>query len=221
MTTKKTTTAKTSNSKVMNNKVTFKNSKNESAEKLMKRSFEPQFSSKDNKARLTFCGVEHSIIEWNKDGKHHEKPVMKLVFSVLDVSHEQPANIAITCDYRLSTNNRLGRVLAIMGFDFADENEVVDEDDEFGVRKKQTNGSEIFDFLRSQCGLVFKGNLDTATRKNKTTGEKYKAYGLWEIDYKSLEPMLKNGEQLRDMLASDISDEDFENPEIDLESDAD
>ncbi len=217
MTTKKQATA----SKVRNNKASFKNSKNEQAESLMKRSFEPLFSPKDNKARLTFCGVEHSIIEWTKDGKKHEKPVMKLVFSCLDTTHESPTNIAITCDYRLSTNNRLGQVLTIMGFTFADENEIIDEDDEFGVRKKQTNGSEIFDFLRGQCGLVFKANLETASRKNKTTGEKYKAYGLWEIDYKTLEPMLKNGVQLRDMLASDISDEDFENPEIDQESDSD
>jgi hypothetical protein len=212
---------KTSASKVHNSKVSFKNGKNEKAESLMKRAFEPLFSPKDNKARLTFCGVEHSIIEWTKDGKKYDKPVMKLAFSCLDSTHENPQVLAVTCDYRLSANNRLGQILKIMGFNFTDEVEIIDDEDEFGAKAKQTNPSEIFDFLRSQCGLVFKAGLETASRKNKTTGEKYKAYGLWEIDYKTLEPMLKNGVQVRDMMASDVSDDDFVNPEIDQESESD
>jgi hypothetical protein len=209
-------------SKVRNTKLSFKNGKNDKAESLMKRSFEPQFSPKDGKARMTFCGVEHSLIEWDKNGKHYEKPVMKLAFSCLDTTHESPQVLAITCDYRLSRNNRLGKVLAIMGFTFVDETEVVDSDDEYGVKAKQANPTEIFDYLRGQCGLVFKACLEPATRKNKTTGEKYKANGLWDITYESLEPkLLKNGEQERDMMASDISDEDFENPDIDMETVAD
>jgi hypothetical protein len=208
-------------SKVHNSKVSFKNGKNVQAESLMKRAFEPLFSPKDSKVRLTFCGVEHSIIEWTKEGKKHEKPVMKLAFSCLDSTHENPQVLAVTCDYRLSTNNRLGQVLTIMGFNFADEVEIIDDEDEFGVKAKQTNPTEIFDFLRGQCGLVFKAGLETASRKNKTTGEKYKAYGLWEIDYKTLEPMLKNGVQVRDMMASDVTDEDFVNPEIDMATESD
>ena len=209
-------------SKVRNTKVDFKVGKNETAESLMKRSFEPLFSAKDGKARLTFCGVEHSIIEWTKDGKHHEQPKLKLVFSCFDVTHEFPANIAVTCDYRLSEKNRLGQILAIMGYQFKNETVVIDADDEFGAQTKHTNPSEIFDFLRSQCGLVFKGNLTVATRKNKTTGEYVPRPGLWDIDYKTLEPKLtKAGTQERDMMASDISDEDFENPDITMASESD
>jgi hypothetical protein len=208
-------------SKVRNTKVSFKNGKNEHAESLMKRSFEPLFSSKDNKARLTFCGVEHSVIEWMDNGKHREKPVMKLVFSCFDVTHESPANIAVTCEYRLSEKNRLGQILTIMEYEFKRETVNVDEDDEFGKRVKHTEPSEIFDFLRGQCGLVFKGNLTVAIRKNKA-GERVERAGLWDIDYKTLEPKLsKSGEQERDMLASDVSDEDFVNPDIAMASDSD
>lgn len=217
------TTAKkpTTTSKVRNTKATFKTGKNKQAESLMKRSFEPLFSPKDGKARLTFCGVEHSIIEWSDNGKKREKPVMKLVFSCFDVTHETPANIAITCEYRLSEKNRLGQILTVMGYEFKKETINVDKDDEFGTRVKHTDPSEIFDFLRSQCGLVFKGNLTVAIRKNKT-GERVERPGLWDIDYKTLEPkLLKTGEQERDMLASDVSDEDFENPDIAMESESD
>lgn len=212
---------KTQASKVRNAKVSFKNGNNESAESLMKRSFEPLLSSKDNKARLTFCGVEHSIIEWNKEGKHNEKPVMKLAFSCLDTTHENPQVLAVTCDYRLSVNNRLGQILTIMGFKFADEIETIDKEDEFGTKVKQIQPAQIFDFLRQQCGLVYKAELKPAQRKDKTTGEKYDAHGLWDIDYKSLEPKLfKSGEQERDMQASDISDKTFENPDISIESES-
>jgi hypothetical protein len=218
---KMTTSKKATASKVHNSKVSFKNGKNEKAESLMKRAFEPKLSAKDNKARLTFCGVEHSIIEWTKDGKKHEKPVMKLAFSCLDITHESPQVLAVTCDYRLSSNNRLGQILTIMGFNFTDEVEIIDDEDEFGTKAKQINPTEIFDFLRGQCGLVFKAGLETASRKNKTTGEKYKAYGLWEIAYKTLEPMVKDGVQLRDMMANDVTDEDFVNPDIDMASESD
>lgn len=213
-------TKSTKSRKVMNTKVEYKNGKNDLAEKLMRRSFQPLFSPKDGKARLTFCGVEHSVIEWEDDKGEHQKPVMKLAFSCLDVTHEQPQNIGITCDYRLSEKNRLGQILSLMGFEFMDETEIVDEEDEFGTKTKQTNGSEIFDFLREKCGLVFKGTLTVAIRKNKA-GDRVERPGLWDIDYKSLEPLMKNGEQLRDMMASDVTDETFENPEIAMESESD
>lgn len=210
------------NSKVTNTKAVFKTGKNEQAESLMKRSFEPLFSTKDNKARLTFCGAEHSVIEWTKDGKHHEQPKLKLVFSCFDVTHEFPANIAVTCDYRLSEKNRLGQILTIMGYQFKNETVVLDEEDEYGSQTKHTNPKEIFDFLRSQCGLVYKANLTVASRKNKTTGEYVQRPGLWDIDYKTLEPKLtKTGNQERDMMASDISDEDFESPAIAMASESD
>ncbi len=227
--------AKKSTSKVQNTKINYKNGKNESAESLMKRSFEPLFSPKDGKARLTFCGVEHSVIEWinkkewdDEDGKKHqkrkkiEKPVMKLVFSCLDETHESPANIAITCEYRLSENNRLGQVLTLMGYEFEFEKIILNNDDEFGRKTEyKTDPKQIFDFLREKCGLVFKGNLTVAIRKNKA-GEPVERPGLWDIDYKSLEPkLLKTGEQERDMMASDISDGDFENPEIAMANESD
>jgi hypothetical protein len=208
-------------SKVRNTQVSFKNGKNEKAESLMKRSFEPLFSPKDGKARLTFCGVEHSVIEWTDNGKDRIKPVIKLVFSCFDVTHESPANIAVTCEYRLSEKNRLGQILTVMGYEFKKETVNIDNDDEFGTRVKHTDPSEIFDFLRGQCGLVFKGNLAVPIRKNKA-GERVERVGLWDIDYKTLElKLLKTGEQERDMLASDISDEDFEKPEIEMSSDSD
>jgi len=137
----------------------------------------------------------------------------------LDETHEAPQNLGITCDYRLSENNKLGRTLAIMGYEIKKSIEIIDEDDEYGVRTTIVNPRDIFDFFRSKCGLVFKANLITATRKNKTTGEQVPVPGLWDIDYKTLVPFLKNGEQLRDMLASEISDTDFKNPQVDMADD--
>lgn len=210
------------NSKVSNSKAVFKTGKNEQAESLMKCSFEPLFSSKDNKARLTFCGAEHSLIKWTKDGIDHEQPKLKLVFSCFDVTHESPANIAITCNYRLSKKSQLGQILTIMGYEFKDETVIVDSEDEYGSKTKRNNPKEIFDFLRSQCGLVYKANLTVATRKNKTTGEYVPRPGLWDIDYSTLEPKLnKESVQERDMMASDVSDEDFENPDIAMASESD
>ncbi|MDF5717182.1 MAG: hypothetical protein PUP93_25770 [Rhizonema sp. NSF051] len=216
------TSIKTTQNKVKNTKATYNTGKNKSAESLMKRSFEPLFSPKDGKARLTFCGVQHSMIEWtDNSGKHRDKPIMKLAFSCLDTTHECPATIGITCEYRLSEKNRLGQVLAIMGYSFKDDKQVIDEDDEYGIQTKQVNPTEIFDFLRTQCGLVFKGNLKPVIKTSKKTGEVYES-SLWNIDYKTLEPkILKTGEQERDMMSSDISDDDFQNPDIAMASESD
>ncbi|NMG11942.1 hypothetical protein [Brasilonema sp. UFV-L1] len=204
------TTKRQTSAKVRNTKAQYRTGKNQVSESQLTVGFSPQRSTKDGKARLTFCGIEHTTITVNGN----EKPVMRLVFSCLDETHESPQNIAITCDYRLSENNKLGQVLAIMGYEIKKSVETVDDDDEYGVKTTIVNPREIFDFFRSKCGLVFKGNLLVATRKDKATGERVPAPGLWDIDYKSLTPKLKNGEQERDMLASDVSDEDFENPEI-------
>ena len=224
MSTKKSPSSTTSNntSKVKNTKVRYNNGRNESAESLMKRSFEPLFSPKDGKARLTFCGVQHSIIEWTDNkGKHIDKPVMKLAFSCMDITHEAAITIGITCEYRLSEKNRLGQVLAIMGYNFQDDKQVIDEDDEYGIQTKKVNPSEVFDFLRSQCGLVFKGNLRPVEKTNKKTGERYES-ALWDIDYTTLEPKLsKTGEQERDMMSGDISDDDFQNPDIAMANESD
>lgn len=209
------TVKRNTSAKVRNTKAQYKTGKNQVSESQLIVSFSPLFSPKDGKARLTFCGIEHTTINTSKG----EKPVMRIVFSCLDTTHEAPQNIAITCDYRLSENNKLGQVLAIMGYEIKKSVETVDDDDEYGVKTTIVNPREIFDFFRSKCGLVFKGNLLVATRKDKTTGERVPAPGLWDIDYKTLTPFLKNGEQLRDMLASDVTDEDFENPEIAMSDD--
>jgi hypothetical protein len=203
-------TKRQTSAKVRNTKAQYKTGKNQVSESQLIDAFTPQLSAKDGKARLTACGVEHTTITVNGN----EKPVMKIVFSVLDETHEAPQNIAITCDYRLSETNKLGQILAIMGYEIKKSVEIVDEDDEYGVKTTIVNPREIFDFFRSMCGLVYKANLLVATRRDKATGERVPAPGLWDIDYKTLAPFVKNGEQLRDMLASDVTDEDFENPEI-------
>lgn len=203
------------NNKVRNTKAKYKTGKSEISESQLVVSFTPLFSPKDGRARLTFCGIEHSVITVQK----REKPVMRIVFSCLDETHEAPQNIAITCDYRLSEQNKLGKILAVMGYEVKKSVETVDADDEFGIKSTVVKPREIFDYFRSKCGLVFKGNLMVATRKDKVTGERVPAPGLWDIDYKTLTPFLKDGEQLRDMLASDITDNDFENPEINMADD--
>ena len=201
-------------SKVRNTKTSFNTGKNEKAESMLRRAFEPLFSAKDNKARLTFCGVQHSYNNQKnrKTGKNEEVPKLVLVFSCLDVTHEAPQNIGVRVDYRVSKSNALGRFLTLLGYQFKDIITVIDEDDEFGTKTKYDDSLNVFDYLRDKCGLVFKGELKKATATNKD-GQKYEK-GLWNIITPSLEPLMKNGEQLRDMMASDISDEDFENPDI-------
>lgn len=217
MTTSKKQTA--SNSKVRNTKATFKTGQNVSAESLMKQAFEPLFSAKDGKVRLTFCGVEHSTITLKATGE--QKTIIRLAFSVFDVTHEAPQTIGITCDYRLSEKNKLGQVLSIMGYQFEKESIVVDSDDEFGIKTKQNDVKQVFDFLRAQCGLVFKGSLKPVIKTNQKTGETYES-GLWEIDYPTLEPKLnKAGVQERDMMSGDVSDEDFTAPDIAMASESD
>jgi hypothetical protein len=205
----------TASSKVRNSKAKYRTGKNELSESQLVVSFAPLFSPKDGMARVTFCGVEHSLI----NTKNGEKAIMRMVFSCLDETHEAPQNIAITCDYRLSEQNKLGKILALMGYEIKKSVETVDADDEFGIKTTVINPREIFDYFRSKCGLVFKANLMVATRKDKVTGERVPAPGLWDIDYKTLTPLLKDGEQLRDMLASDITDQEFENPEINMSDD--
>lgn len=205
----------TASSKVRNTKAKYKTGKNDFSESQLVVSFAPLFSPIDGMVRVTFCGIEHSVINTQKG----EKPVMRPVFSCLDETHEAPQNIGITCDYRLSERNKLGTILTIMGYEIKKSVETVDADDEFGVKTTVINPREIFDFFRSKTGLVFKANLMVATRKDKKTGERVPAPGLWDIDYKTLTPLLKDGEQLRDMLASDITDQEFENPEINMTDD--
>jgi hypothetical protein len=203
-------------------KKTNKTAQQSPSEMLLKRSFEPLLSPKDNKARLTFVGYQHSILEWKKDGEQVTKPVLKLVFSVLDRTHESPANIAITCDYRYNPNNRLGMTLAAMGFELEETTEVVDEDDdEYGIRVNTLDSQMLFDFLRQRCGTVYKALLRTVSRTDKQTGEKREAKGLWEIDFTSIEPLMnKDGVQKRDTTADELGSA-IASPKVDFESEAD
>lgn len=148
----------------------------------IKRSFQPLLSKKDGSARLTFAGYQHSI-------SRTDQPFLKLVFNCMDVTHENPANIAILASYRLSERNKLGRTLKVMGFTLSEvEYEIVDEDDEFGYRAVSENfTSEIYEFLGSKKGLVFKAQL-----------EQIENSGLYRIDIESIIPLMKNGEQVRD-----------------------
>lgn len=213
-----TTKKQTTTSKVQNRKASFKNGKNEKAESLIRYSFEPLFSPRDGKARLTFCGLEHSYNNEKKkvNGRVETTQVPKLVivFSCLDVTHDNPQNIGIRINYNLSKTNALGRFLALLGYKTKVISETVDAEDDYGEKIKRPDPREIFDFLRDKCGLVFKAEMERAIGMNRK-GETYEK-SLWNILTNTIEPMMKNGEQVRDMLASDVSDEDFEAPRIDM-----
>lgn len=187
-----------SKSTVRNKKAEYRTGKNKTAESLIKRSFTPLLN-KNGQARLTFCGVDHSISK-------NDKPFMKIVFSVLDITHDAPANIAILSSYRYSENNKLGRFLDILGYKApVIQYETVDIDDEFGLKASNANVDGIFEFLREKCGLVFKAKM------NKLDN------GLYQIDIESLEPFIKDGVQISDYLANEVSDQTFENPQIDID----
>jgi hypothetical protein len=208
------------NSKVRNTKVQnqLKTGKNTVSESLIRESFQPLFSKKDGTARLTFCGIEHDSLTY----EGQEKPIIRIAFSCLDITHDAPQIIAITANYNYSPENKLGKVLKLMGFEPIKSTEIIDEDDEFGTRETTTNLSEIFDFFRSKAGLVYKGKLKTAVTFNKRTNQYEKRKGLWNIDIESLTPkLLKNGSQETDLMPSDITDKTFENPDIAMSDDAD
>lgn len=148
----------------------------------IKRSFQPLVSKKDGSARLTFAGYQHSM-------SREQNPFLKIIFNCMDITHENPANIAILASYRLSEKNKLGKTLMSMGFTISDvEFEILDKNDEFGYRAIPENfTTQIYDFLDEQRGLVFKGKL-----------EQLEENGLYRIDIESLTPLMKNGEQVRD-----------------------
>lgn len=200
------------NSKVRNTKAQnqFKTGKNNVSESLIRESFQPHFSRIDGTVRLTFCGIEHSTLTY----KGVEKPIIRIAFSCLDVTHEAPQIIGITANYNYSPENKLGKVLALMGFQATTKTEIIDKDDEFGIVETTSNLGEIFDFFRSKAGLVFKAKLIPVLRENKITKEWEEAKGLWNIALESLVPKIKNGEQESDLMPSEIADETFQNPEI-------
>ena len=66
-------------------------------EQQFKRSFTP-LTSKDGTARLTFAGYVHDM------AKNTDKPYLRIVFSAMDITRKNPANIAILSSYRYSRN---------------------------------------------------------------------------------------------------------------------
>jgi len=149
-------------------------------EQQFQRAFEPLTSRKDGKAQLTYAGYQHSI---NKSGG----AFLKILFSVLDVTGKNPANISVLSSYRYSDKNVLGRLLKVMGYDHQSKVIVIDaDDDEFG-HVIQENLEEIYDFLDDQKGLIFKGFCKVPDSDT-----------FYRIDVASIEPFLdKSGKQKR------------------------
>jgi hypothetical protein len=170
------------------------------AEQIFKRSFTPLTSKKDGTARLTFAGYKHSV---TKDG---ERPYFNIVFSCMDVSRENPANISVFSSYRYNETNVLGKLLKAMGYTTPNQKEeILDDDDEFGYVVK-SDLSTIYDFLDSQKGLVFKGKM--------TQGER----NLYRIEVDTLQPLMsKDGNQQRDYTSVEGMSE--KNITIDLQAD--
>ncbi|MEM7556585.1 MAG: hypothetical protein AAF378_21295 [Cyanobacteria bacterium P01_A01_bin.84] len=182
-----TKTAKTVNTQ------TTKTRKPMQPEQQFKRSFTPLTSKKDGTARLTFAGYQHDMSNKN------EKPYLRIVFSAMDVTRKNPANIAILSSYRYSETNVLGRFLNQLGWEKPEDVEtVLDEDDEFGYTV-DTDLNSIYEFMDSIKGLVFKGEL--------TKGEN----NLYRLEVETLEPLVgKDGNQLTDYDPSEgLSHEDI------------
>lgn len=171
-------------------------------EQNFQRSFQPLTSRKDGKAQLTFSGYKHSI---TKDG---EKAFLQVVFSVLDVTHQNPANICINSNYKYSEGNLLGRLLTLMGYEHKLDIVITDEDDEFAhIIDEDLN--QIYLFLDNQKGLMFKGFCNSEENK--------KGEWWYRIKVDSLEPLFdKNGVQKR---AYDASEGLSENElQVDIEA---
>lgn len=150
-------------------------------EQQFKRSFTPLTSKKDGTARLTFAGYVHDM------AKNTEKPYLRIVFSAMDITRKNPANIAILSSYRYSETNLLGRFLKQLGWKVPEDVEtILDEDDEFGYAI-ETDLSSIYEFMDSIKGLVFKGELVKGDNN------------LYRLEVENLEPLMgKDGKQLTD-----------------------
>ena len=169
-------------------------------EQTFKRSFAPLTSKKDGSVRLTFAGYKHSV---TKDG---ERPFFSIIFSCMDVTRENPANISVLLAYRYSETNVLGKLLKALGYLSDDQTEtILDNEDEFGY-VVNNDLSDIYDFLDNKRGLVFKGMMSQDERN------------LYRIKVDTLEPKLgKDGKQERDYAADEgLSEKEIA---IDLEVD--
>lgn len=168
-------------------------------EQQFKRSFTPLTSKKDGTARLTFAGYQHDM------AKESENPYLRIVFTAMDVTRKNPANIAVLSSYRYSETNLLGRFLKQLGWEAPEDVEtILDEEDEFGYTI-DTDLSSIYEFMDSIKGLVFKGEL--------TKGDN----NLYRLEVETLEPLKgKDGNQLSDYDSS----EGLSHEEISVDMDA-
>lgn len=119
-------------------------------EQNFKRSFEPLTSRKDGKAQLTFSGYKHSV---RNDGNG---AFLQIVFSVMDLTGKNPANICVNSNYKYSDGNTLGRLLKLLGYKHESNIVVTDVDDEFAYHINE-DLNIIYNFLDTQRGLIFKG----------------------------------------------------------------
>ena len=172
-------------------------------EQHFQRSFAPLKSLKDGKAQLTFSGYKHSV------RKDDTGAFLQIVFTVMDVTQKNPANICINSNYKYSEGNTLGRLLNLMGYNHESNIVVTDEnDDEFGYSINE-DLNLIYNFLDSQKGLVFKGFCNSE--------ENAKGEWWYKIKVDSIEPLLdKSGNQKRSYDASQgLSEKDLN---IDIEA---
>jgi hypothetical protein len=152
----------------------------------LKRSFAPALN-KEGYSQLTYLGYEHSV---TKDG---ENGFMKLVFSVRDLTNKAPESIPVLVNYRLSEENKFGKVLEAMGCKIK-ALEVEYDDDGFEVAVGDSDFSYVYKYLDNHMGKMYLALL---------TNEEDKP-GLYRIDTSSLKPFLdKEGNQrTQDVIAA-------------------
>jgi len=144
--------------------------------------FKPAVSKVDGSSQLTFLGYEHSM---SKDG---DSGFIKLVFSVMDTTRNNPENIPILVSYRVSEDNKFGRVLNSMGCQMkAPEYDTEAVEDEYGLPELATDYSYVYDYLDTHGGYVYRAILTTVDDKP----------GLYRIDINSLKPQMKDDEQVK------------------------
>jgi hypothetical protein len=150
----------------------------------LKASFQPALN-KEGASRLTFLGYEHSV---SKDG---ENSFMKLVFSVMDVTGKNPENIPVLVNYKVSVENKVGKVLNAMGIEVK-EIELVEDEDGFMMAAEDVDYSYIYEALDTKGGLVYLAVLTQVEDKP----------GLYRIDIDSLKPFVKEGVQVKATVAA-------------------
>ncbi|MBP5977561.1 hypothetical protein HW132_33835 [Brasilonema sp. CT11] len=175
-----------------------KKAKTMQPEQTFKLGFTPLESKKDGTFRLTFAGYQHSISKNNN-------PYLRIIFSCMDVTRKNPANINILSNYNYTEKKLLGRLLKTLGYVYNQTETILDPDDEFGY-EIDPNLTDIYEFLDTKRGLVFKGAM--------TLGED----GFYLIEVATLQPLLdKTGKQQLDYAADDgLSSEEIA---IDMEVD--